>query len=171
MKGLLGALELQVGDTQFESTCLEEPTFRIQTRKVWIGTRYRKQDDMAVCFCTTCMWLTSVVGESHLVSSRDDGSWKHPGPGLSGSVLSNPFYPACRNLKQGYTRILPGVQTASSQLITKSYIEVSWAIHSTLIGENSSSILCFLLTTVVTRKARYTFGPATKHLDSIDCSI
>ena len=83
MKGLLGALELQVGDTQFESTCLEEPTFRIQTRKVWIGTRYRKQDDMAVCFCTTCMWLMSVVGESHLVSSRNDGSWKHPGPGLS----------------------------------------------------------------------------------------
>jgi hypothetical protein len=50
----------------------------------------------------------------------------------------------CQNLKQGCIRILPGVQTASSQLITRSSTEVFWAIHSMLIGENSSPIFVFL---------------------------
>lgn len=35
------------------------------------------------------------------------------------------------------------MQTVSSQPITKSSTEVSWAIHSTLIGENSSPIFVF----------------------------
>ena len=92
-----------------------------------------------------------------------------PRPGVVRVFVSNP---ACQNLKQGCTRILPGVQAASSQLTTKSFTKVSWEIHSMLIGENSFLVLCFLLTTSsLEKKARYTFGPATKHLDSIDFSV
>jgi hypothetical protein len=40
-----------------------------------------------------------------------------------------------------------------------------------LTGENTSPNLCVFLTSVTLEKAHYTFGPATKHLDSIDCSV
>jgi hypothetical protein len=73
---------------------------------------------------------------------------QHPGPYGSGDVSTLP----CQKPKQGYIRILPGVQTASSQMITESSIKVSWAIHSMLIGENTSPILCLILTSVTSRK-------------------
>jgi hypothetical protein len=154
MKRLQSALELQAATPTCQSQLVEGANFylcpSVQTRRILTGTRYvnKVQCRSAPCqlrngfVCglyggvASCRGMTRRLG-CELLTSRP------------GDVRVSRRIPACQNLKQGFTRIRPGVQTENSHLITKPSTEVYWAIHSMSIGENSSLFLCFLLTTVV----------------------
>src|SRR6266567_5539634 len=108
MKRLPGALELQADTSnELEPTFSFVPASRPESKS---GPDTVNNMTWQSASCQICAFGSRELGGG-------DGSWQHPGPVMSESLSRR--ISACLNLKQGYIRILPGVQTASSQLITK----------------------------------------------------